>query len=69
LGKDDSQSIVILVIFSFERGHVSSCWLISARAQGEFAFVKFANQAHVLSAYVTCFCKERLFVYYHGEDI
>jgi hypothetical protein len=43
LGQDDFQAIVVLVIFGFERVHVSSCRLISARARGEFGFVKLAN--------------------------
>jgi hypothetical protein len=68
LGYNDFQTIVVLVIFGFEGIHVSSYWLISARARGKFAFVMFANLAPVLSAYVTCFCKKHLFLCYHGED-
>jgi hypothetical protein len=43
LGKDNFETSVFLVVFGFELDHVSSCLLISARARGEFAFVKFTN--------------------------
>jgi hypothetical protein len=49
---------VVLVVFGFERVPVLSCQLISAKARGKYAFVKFTNKAHVLGAYVTCFGKK-----------